>query len=950
LENNQSSLATEELSINTSMAIENQLLATKFYVPRASHTLISRPRLTALLQESLECPLTLVSAPAGFGKTTLLAAWGQSLSKSQYRLCWISLDEEDNDPRLFWTYVLSALQMQRPERFTPLLTQFQARQALSLKSLQIALINLLADSDQHYLLIVDDYHLITKQEVHTTLAYLIEHSPAQLHIILATRVDPPLPLSLQRANRQICELRTEQLRCTVEETDAFFEQVVGIQLSGGMSQQVTTRTEGWLVGLQLLGLSLSEQANPLSLPQEVSGSQRYILDYLTEEVLRRQPQEVQRFLLYTCILEQLSAPLCDAVMQQKDSQQMLKRLEEANLFVVSLDNKRCWYRYHALFAEALHYQLEQMHPELVPILHHRASLWYGEHNRVTQAILHAFHAKEWQWAADLIEREHLPLVSYTWGAAKHVLFLLRQWLEQLPADLLYSRPCFCLACAQMLHTVTPHSTLQTWLDAAEAMLTASLTRFPQEEDSSTRDTLQARQKLQDLLGEVFALRAFLWSHIGDGGGALALSEHALALLSPENSAIRVQAAFAQLIAAYASSTNDVEAAVESGLRAGALAQATGQTARAIIMMGTTAKYMLGGGRLHDAQRLSQEAILLGREPREFVLSGVVGWPMVWQAEVLRERNELDAALSMVQEAIKLCEQTPLMSSLVYLLCGYTVLIRIHLSRKDFDQAYSALEQFQQIGTRMNQNLYMHIRSLFTTVDQVKVWLACGKLDHARRWVQQLDIGERHGTPFGREREEVACVRIFLAQAQPDLALQRLEPALERGTAGKRWGHVIEMWLLRALAFQMQQEEMQALDALSEAIRLAEPQGYIRSFVDAGAPMETLLQQLRKQNLKQGLTLYLDTLLTTFQQKSMVYVQAEEQTQDQVLPESLSKRELQVLRLLASGGSNLEIAQELVITVDTVKRHVSNIFSKLGVQNRVQAVRKAEGLGLRIDSH
>lgn len=301
------------------------------------------------------------------------------------------------------------------------------------------------------MLILDDYHLITEQQVHTTLSYLVEHLPAQLRIILSTRVDPPLPLSQLRAQRQMVEVRTDQLRCTAEETRVFFHQVMGIQLPDETIQEVTTRTEGWLVGMQLLGLSLPEQANPAALLQELGGDQRYILDYLTQQVLRRQPQDVQAFLLSTCILERLTASLCDAVMEQTGSQQMLERLEQANLFVVSLDAKRQWYRYHALFAEALRYRLQDTHADLVPLLHHRASLWYAKHDQSPQAILHAFSAKEWQWVADLIER--LPLLSFTWGAGEHALLILRQWLEQLPADVVGSRPRLCLTCAQLLWAV-----------------------------------------------------------------------------------------------------------------------------------------------------------------------------------------------------------------------------------------------------------------------------------------------------------------------------------------------------------------------------------------------------------------------------------------------------------------------------------------------------------------
>ncbi len=306
------------------------------------------------------------------------------------------------------------------------------------------------DRPEHFVLILDDYHRITEPQIHDTLRYLVEHLPHQLHIILATRTDPPLSLSLLQTREQVLQIRTNQLACTVEETKAFLQEVTGIQLPDQTIQEITTRTEGWLVGLQLLGLSLSGCHNPTIILDELSGDQRYIQDFLIEEVLQRQSQEMQTFLLSTCILERFTASLCDAVMQQAGSQCMLEQLERANLFVVPLDTKRQWYRYHALFAEALRYRLEHTHPDLAPTLHHRASLWYAEHNQTTQAILHAFSACQWQWAADLIEP--LPVTSLAWGAGEHELVLLRHWLQQLPKDIVESRPHLCLACAQMLWT------------------------------------------------------------------------------------------------------------------------------------------------------------------------------------------------------------------------------------------------------------------------------------------------------------------------------------------------------------------------------------------------------------------------------------------------------------------------------------------------------------------
>jgi LuxR family maltose regulon positive regulatory protein len=855
-----------ETIMNSLMIIQNQLLATKFYVPTSPGTLIRRPCLSALLDESLKYPLTLVSAPAGFGKTTLLSTWTQSLPATQAQVAWLSLDEEQNDPQLFWTYVLSALDQQQPERFTPLFKALQSPQAPSLHAILTSLINLALESSEHLVLVLDDYHVITEQQVHTTLCYLVEHLPPHLHIILATRADPPLPLALLRTRGHLLEIRMEQLRCTTEETKAFFQQVVGIPLPDQTIQEVRSRTEGWLVGLHLLGLSLPEQVDPLTLLEQVSGEHRYILDYLTEVVLHKQPREVQMFLLCTSILERLSASLCDAVMEQTGSQQMLQHLEQSNLFVVSLDSKRQWYRYHALFAETLSHQLQQRHADLVPLLHHRASHWYAQHHQATQAILHAFNAKEWQWVADLVEEAYPPLVSFKWGANRYALVQLREWIEQLPAEILAGRPHLCLACVHLLWPITPHRLLSRWLDLAEAVLKASFKEQMPTEVSQGSPSLQKQPERTDLLGKVLTLRAFLQGFQEDGQAALTLGEQALALLSPENAAFRAIVASVNSGACYTSSLNDAMTAIKMGYQGALLAQQAGQPVVALCMMSLNSIYLIGAGRLHEAERLTQQA-LLQEPPSGDPHLPEIGWITFCRAEILRERNELACAYSLAREAVSLCEQSVALTSLFFLHWGYAILIHVCLSDGDLATASMFLQRAEQIGQSMNQQIYQHQHSYFTTVDQVRLWLACGELDRATRWAEQLDVMPQHLSPFVRERQGVARARILLAKDLPTVALQHLEPVLQRATAGQRWGHVIEIRLLQVLAHQRLCEEPQALSALSEAVRLGEPEGYIRSFVDEGAPVADLLRRLREEQRHTGPTPYLDTLLAAFAKES-----------------------------------------------------------------------------------
>ena len=702
------------------MIIQTQLLATKFYAPTCPGTLIRRPRLSTLLNEILKSALTLVSAPAGFGKTTLLSTWAKSLPATQAQVAWLSLDEDENDPQLFWTYVLSALDQQQPEHFTPLFKSLQSPQAPSLHSILTSLINLALESSEHLILVLDDYHVITEQQVHTTLSYLIEHLPPHLHIVLATRTDPPLPLSLLRTRGHLREIRTEQLRCSIQETKAFFQHIVGTSLPDQTIQEVTARTEGRLVGLHLLALSLPEQVDPLTLLQEVSGEHCYILDYLTEVVLQKQPPEVQCFLLCTCILERLSASLCDAVMEQTGSQEMLKHLERANLFVVSLDHKRQWYRYHALFAQALSHQLEQTHADLMPILHARASRWYAQHDQTTQAILHAFKAKEWHWAADLIEQVSSPLTSFTWGANRYALVQLQQWFEQLPTEILACRPHLCLTCVHLLSMITPYALLYKWLDLAEGKLRTALKEQMPMEVSQGNLSLQGEQEQRDLLGRVLALRTLIQSYTEDGPATLALGEQVLALLSPESVAFRAIIARAQSIAYYSSSVNDAMAAIKSGYQAVQLSEETrGQPAVTLCMIAATALCLIGAGHLHEAERLIQQAPQLETQSRGPRLPEA-GWIMFCRAEILRERNQLAVARSLVTEAISLCEQSVALTSLSFLHRGYAILIRVCLSCGELDAACSALQQTEQIGGYLNGHVYQFNHSLFTSIDQVRL--------------------------------------------------------------------------------------------------------------------------------------------------------------------------------------------------------------------------------------
>lgn len=927
--------------MDESPVFHDQLLATKFFIPSPSHTMIPRHQLTELLAMSLKFPLTLVSAPAGFGKTTLLATWAKLLPSEQSRAAWVSLDEGDNEPALFWRYVLTALDNQRPGLCTQLLTYLQAQQAPPLRSILQALINRLAQQPEQLLLILDDYHLITEQAVHTSLTYLVEHLPSQLHLILTTRADPPLPISLLRARGQLLEIRTDELRCTPDEVMVFLKKTMSIQLSHDMAEEVADRTEGWLAGVQLLGLSLQGNADPGNALEEASGSQRYIFDYLIEEVFQRQSAPVQTFLLQTSILKSLSAPLCDAVLEQDGSQQLLEQLERANLFIVSLDAQRRWFRYHALFAEALRRRLEQTQPALLPVLHLRASRWFAQQGRLNEAISHAMAAQEWQWTADLIELVY-PLV---WGNSEHAMF--RRWLEQLPAEVLRSRPHLCLASAKTLFMVAPYATSERWLQDAEKALRSKAPDPGHETAKAGASSFPEQREWDNLLGEIAAQRAIITGYyLGEGDATLAFCQEALAHLSKENLLARAEVAYAQSLAYH--SSGDIVAAIQSAREATALAQAAGDISSTIIYMCRTAYSLFLQGKLHEVIQLARQAALLGTTPVGLP-HAMMCWAFIFHADALLQWNRLDEALDLALQGVRLSEQT---ETIVALYLGYTILMRVYMARGDMQAARSA---FQKAEEALNKTYSPYRRDAYLIVNWIQFWLANGELERATDWVHEVDQHTRYSSPLANERETVARARMLLAQHEPTEALSLLEPLQSEAERQERWSHAIEISVLRTQAHALRSEDQEALNILSHAVGMAEPEGYIRIFVDEGAALAPLLARLREQRQKGGKAPYLDTLLaalasdnTTRKPLAKEPGQTRRPVPEQQLVEPLSERELEVLRLVARGDTNQEIAEALVITVDTVKRHVTHIFEKMAVTNRVQAVARARTLGLLSD--
>lgn len=911
---------------------QDQYLFTKFFVPVAPHALVSRPRLFSLLDKGRRRPLTLISAPAGFGKTTLLSAWMKAQPPGNPLIAWISLDEADNDAVRFWSYVLTALDRIQPGKYSGLIAYLQSEVRPSPHHIMTACLNRLVEHPEPLILVLDDYHLLIDEAVHTSLAAFIEHLPSHACVMLSTRADPPLPLSRLRGRGQLLEVRADQLRATPEEAETFLREVLNVELARKELEVVESRTEGWLVGLQLVGLSLQgriKQEASIDLFEEVSGQQSYILDYLTEEVLRLQPPAIQHFLLHTSILDRLTAPLCDAVIGQTGSQHVLEALQRANLFVVPLDSQRRWYRYHALFAEALSAILEQMDIQAVHDLSLRASQWYTEQGDLAEAVQYALKASDWERVADLIEPVAHTLI---WRQGEQTT--VRRWLERLPQDVVRARPLLCFAWASAHFVVVSPTTLEPWLDAAKAGLTISPSSGGTGEDEADGPITSSDQ--DHLLEEVLAFQAFIMSFSGDGRANLAQCQDIAGRISEEHLLARgwLTGAEAQIYR----SLGEAVPATQRNLEASQLMQAARQTSIATSFLSSAASLLIMRGRLYEAWQCCEHAIGLSRL-EGYSLAVEVGHVSLYQMDILREWNQLDAAQELAQKVVQRDES-------LLLSMGLPVLARVHLARGELDAAAEMLQRDERVSERMH-NPYWHALHSITT--HVRFWIASGELERANRWAESVQQGKRHPAPLVRELEDMALLRVLLAQHKTDEALMRLVTLLDSATKQERWGHVIELLLLQTLAYLERLEKRMALTALTQAIDLAGPAGYIRSFLDEGGPMAVLLSELRDQQRKQKPTPYLDTLLTAFSPSLSKKDQAEHSafhaSPQLPLLDPLSVRELEVLRLLARGASNQEIAEELVVAVDTVKRHVSNILSKMDASNRTQAVMLARDLDL-----
>jgi LuxR family maltose regulon positive regulatory protein len=896
------------------------LLQTKLYRPARSLAqrpfLVPRSHLNHKLDTGLSRKMTLISAPAGFGKTTLVAAWLDELDGKRIGIGWLSLDDNDNDLVRFLSYLVAALQTAVPAIGETAVHLLQSPQPPPPETTLTLLINDISQHDQPLILVLDDYHAITTPAIHQALVFLLDHLPPHLHLLITTRSDPPLPLSRLRARGQVVEIRANDLRFTFNEAGLFFSQVMGLTLSDEELAALEQRTEGWIAGLQLAGLSMQGRDDLSGFIAALTGSHRFILDYLTDEVLERRPKGTRQFLLQTAILDRLCGPLCDAVTGQNRSQAILEQLEQANLFLIPLDEERHWYRYHHLFADVLRSRLQQASASpaeglAAPAeLHHRATVWFEQAGLIDEAIRHALAASDVERAAALVEQNSLIMLQQS------EVLLIRAWLEQLPAELVQTRPRLILAHGWVLNFTGDNQAAKQWLAAPQAVTALDTPELP----AASR-------------GELALLRAWIARALFEDDDGLAFAQQALNDLPEQQMGLRAGAI--QIIGAARFRQGDTLGASQAFAQAATLGGAKEGPYMALNALQDLASIQIRQGHLAQIKQTCQQAMRLATGWGGRMLPAA-GMAYIDFGGVLYEQNNLAEASQALTHGIGLLRS----SAEHYLLAeGYTILARLQQAGGDQEEAMSVIEQGE---VWLNQMHVVDYRSwAFLALGQARLWLGQGNLKAAIRWADNC-----HWLPEETHlgyHQAVTLVRLRLAQSQGRVQGNLLQEAAEvinrllAATKAKEWwGYVIELMLLRALLCQAQGNSAAMLNNLEYALSLAEPEGYVRLFVDEGEPMAALLRQARQRGLFPH---YLDKLLAVF-----AIDESKLPTAD-LLPEPLSERELEVLQLAATGVSNQDIADQLFIALSTVKKHMGNILVKLDTPNRVQAIARARELGL-----
>jgi len=908
------------------------ILLTKLFVPDTRPELVSRSNLVDQLNNGLDRKLTLISAPAGFGKTTVVTNWlhtQEGDDASPFLIGWLSLDEDDNDPVRFLTYMITALNRipgLETEIGAGALQMAQASQLPPPQTILTAVINEIAMITNKIVLVIDDYHLIDSQLVHNALIFLLENLPPQLHVVITTREDPPIQISRLRTRGQLNEFRAVDLRFSTAEIDEFLNQIMGLGLSTQDITALEKRTEGWVAGLQLAAISMQGRTDKSNFIQSFTGSHHFVIDYLVDEVLKHQPDHIREFLLQTSILDRLTGPLCDAITSRENGQATLEMLEHSNLFIIRLDSERQWYRYHHLFADLLRQRLYQMQPQKKRTLHALASEWYEQQGLNDEAIEHVLQSENYEQATQMIN-EH---IEEMWRQGK--LGRLLRWLEKLPDEYINNSPNICIFLAWNLFTKGDQEKAESVLQFIEKNL--DLQSDLSSDNPIEKGETSARLFVKKIRGRVAAIRAVMASYRSDAIESKKFASLAQALLPVDDLNWRSAAAMA-LADAYVF-MGDYDSAHQARFESINICKAAGNTYIYLIDRTKFILVLKARGELLQAKAHCQQLIEYAID-NGFTGPGTIGWIQAILGDILAETNDLDGAFEIVREGVNL---NKLGRDVTLLGWSNMCLTRILLSIGDFNGAENIIKKTEVMSQKATIPPLVNYQMMNY---RVRVWLSQGRLDEAIKWMrEQMEDSESKSTYVGR-RINIPIARIRIAQQLPEKANELLLPLLDAAEAGGHISRAIELLILQALSLQAGDEIERALVPLDKALSLAQPRGFFRIFVDEGPPMARLLYEALSREISPE---YVQKLLAAFPD-----VEPEKELMSKLIVsdsewiEPLSERELEVLQLIAEGLSRPEIASQLVLSLNTVKTHARNIYSKLGVNNQMQAVGKARGLGL-----
>lgn len=883
------------------------LVQTKLYIPPLRPNLVPRPHLFDKLNAGLSGKLTLVSAPAGFGKSTLLSHW---ISQSEINFCWVTLEENDNDIIRFLAYFIAALQTIDVAVGDQLLSLFHSSQQEQVEAVLVPLINQVAQTKNRFALVLDDYHLIESQDIHQGLSFWLEHQPPTMHLVIAGRSDPPLPLAKMRARREMTEIRESDLRFSIDESDNLLNQFLGLNLSREDIKAMVNRTEGWIAGLQLASIALQGKKDMSGYIQGFTGSQEYIADYLSDEVMNHQSKQVQEFLLKTSILEHLSSQLCDAVTEQKDSQQILQQLRSSNLFLTPLDDQGQWFRYHQLFADLLHQRLLESHADEVPHLYLKASRWFEEKDLLAEAIEYALRGSYFDRAIALLE----SAAEETIKSSEIATFM--RWIEKIPEDLVRSSVTLSIyyAWALLIRNGRPQ--------VAESYLESIV--------------LQDSQVISRLM----AVKSMLSMYQRQYPTAVSLASQALEELPEDDILFRELAAWNLSAALFMSGDKEGgEAILEEVAEVSRL---SGNLLVAVIALCRLALARMQQGELHKPKELFQQALEIATDDQCNMLP-VACEALIGLGTIHWELNELDLAHEYLLEGIELSKKWRQQSAII----GYVTLAHLNQSQGDVTLAGQMMEKAKSLASG---TIATEADDRYVALQQAHLWLRQEDLPAARRWAhecgfdddtyrRELQTSDNIGAHLIRHYELIVLARILIAGKRLAEALElvdRIFPFMEKmGILEK----MVEIHILKAIIYRGLVKSNRANSSLATAVSLAKPEGHIRPFLEEGSVLVQILKSVAAQGVETEfihdiLSASIESPSASFNQKKRLE-----------LVESLSDRELEVLQLLATDLTVPEIANKMYLAVSTVRSHVKNIYGKLNVHSRFEAVIKGQELGL-----